>query len=95
MTGLKITEAGTVQFPMVRHAAEIGWTPLTPQEALARRGGTGGMLFRGELETARRRFNPWMADDTSRSTIERLSAAAHHRRQPRHACLAARRAAGV
>ena len=74
MTDLKITEAGTVQFPMVRHAAEIGWTPLTPKEALARRGGTGGMLFRGELEAALRRFNPWMADDAVRSMIERLEA---------------------
>ena len=27
MTALGITESGTVQFPMVRHAAEIGWTP--------------------------------------------------------------------
>ena len=45
MTDLKITEAGTAQFPMVRHAAEIGWTPLAPQEALALRGGTSGMLF--------------------------------------------------
>ena len=39
MTEPGITEAGTAQFPMVRHAAEIGWTPLTPQEALARRHG--------------------------------------------------------
>ncbi len=74
MTESGITEAGTVQFPMVRDAAEIGWTPLTPQEALARRGGTGGMLFRGELETTLRRFNPWMTDDAVRSTIERLEA---------------------
>ena len=74
MTDLKITEASTVQFPMVRHAAEVGWTPLTPQEALARRGGTGGMLFRGELEAALRRFNPWMNDDAVRSTMERLEA---------------------
>ena len=28
MTALKIGEAGTVQFPMVKHAAEIGWTPV-------------------------------------------------------------------
>ena len=74
MTEPGITEAGTVQFPMVRHAAKAGWTPLTPQEALARRGGMGGMLFRGELETALRRFNPSMADDAVRSTIERLEA---------------------
>ena len=74
MTDLKITEAGTAQFPMVRHAAEVGWTPLTPQETLTRRGGTGGMLFRGELGAALRRFNPWMTDDAIRSTIERLEA---------------------
>ena len=43
MTELNISEAATVQFPMVRHATEIGWTPLTPQEALARRGGEAGL----------------------------------------------------
>ena len=74
MTDLKITEAGTAQFPMVRHAAEVGWTPLTPQAALALRGGTSGMLFRGELEAALGRFNPWMTHDTSRSVMERLEA---------------------
>ena len=36
-----ITEAATVQFRMVRHAAEIGWTALSPQDALAMRGGNG------------------------------------------------------
>lgn len=69
-----ITEAATVQFPMVRHAAEVGWTPLTSQEALARRGGASSMLFRGDLEAALRRFNPWMTADAVRSTIERLEA---------------------
>ena len=34
---LKISEAGTVQFPMVRHAAEIGWTTITPDDARAKR----------------------------------------------------------
>ena len=27
MTALNITEAATVQMPMVRHAAEVGWAP--------------------------------------------------------------------
>ena len=27
MTALNITEAATVQMPMVRHAAEVGWGP--------------------------------------------------------------------
>jgi len=74
MTELNISEATTVQFPMVRHAAEIGWTPLTPREALARRGGEAGMLFRAEIEEALGRFNPWMTADTIRATVEKLEA---------------------
>ena len=72
MTTLHITEASTVQMPMVRHAVEVGWVPVSPQEALARRGGTAGVLFRGEAETALRRFNPWLSDDAVRGVVERL-----------------------
>ena len=74
MTELKITEAGSVQFPMVRHAAEIGWTPLSPSDALALRGGESGLLFRGVLEEALRRFNPWMTDVAVRSVVENILA---------------------
>ena len=72
MPELKITEANTVQMPMVRHAAEVGWTPVAPEEALAHRGGPAGLLFRGELEGALRRFNPWLTGDAVRGVIERL-----------------------
>ena len=74
MTELNITEAGSAQFPMVRHAAEIGWTPLSPSNALAMRGGEAGLLFRSEVESALRRFNPWMKEDAVRSVIENLQA---------------------
>ena len=74
MTDLTITEAGSVQFPMVRHAAEIGWTPLPPQAAARKRGGEAGMLFRDEVEGALERFNPWMTADTIRATVEKLEA---------------------
>ena len=74
MTELKITEAGSVQFPMVRHAAEIGWTPLSPSDALAMRGGESGLLFRGVLEEALRRFNPWMTEEAIRSVVENIQA---------------------
>ena len=74
MTESKITEAGSVQFPMVRHAAEIGWTPVRPVDALAMRGGEAGLLFRGVLEEALRRFNPWLADDAVRSVVENIQA---------------------
>ena len=72
MTAFHITEASTVQMPMVRHAAEIGWTPVWPQDALARRGGPAGLLFRGELEEALHRLNPWLNANAARSVIERL-----------------------
>ena len=38
MAELKISEAGTVQFPMVLHAEEVGWRPLPPSAATLKRG---------------------------------------------------------
>ena len=74
MTELHITEAGAVQFPMVRHATGVGWKPLPPRDALAMRGGETGLLFRGVLERALRRFNLWMTDATVHSIVENLQA---------------------
>ena len=74
MSDLKISEAGTVQFPMVKHAAEIGWTPIGPEVAKQKRGGEAGMLLRDELEAKLREFNPWLTDDAIRSIIETLDA---------------------
>ncbi len=74
MSTLKISEAGTVQFPMVKHAVEIGWTPLTPEMAKEKRGSDALMLFRDELATKLATFNPWMSSDAIRSVIETLDA---------------------
>ena len=74
MTEFNITESGSVQFPIVRHAAEIGWTPLSPSDGLAMRGGEAGLLFRSVLEEALHRFNPWMTDDAIRSVVENIQA---------------------
>ena len=74
MTEISITEAGSVQFPMVSHAAEIGWTRLSPTDALAMRGGEAGLLFRSVLEDALHRFNSWMTDDAVRSVVENIQA---------------------
>jgi type I restriction enzyme, R subunit len=71
---LKISEAGTVQFPMVKHAAEIGWTPISPEVAKQKRGGEAGMLLRDELEAKLAQFNPWLTADAARSIIETLDA---------------------
>ncbi|MBP1870722.1 type I restriction enzyme R subunit [Ensifer adhaerens] len=74
MSELKISEAGTVQFPMVKHAVEIGWAPLTPDVAKQKRGGEAGMLLRDELEEKLSQFNGWMSKDAIRSVIETLDA---------------------
>jgi type I restriction enzyme R subunit len=74
MTDITITEADSVQFPMVRHAAEIGWTPLSPHAAVRKRGGEAGMLFRAEVEEALERLNPWMTTAAIRATVEMLEA---------------------
>ena len=74
MAELKISEAGSVQFPMVAHAAAIGWTAIPPDVAKQKRGGEAGMLFRDELEAVLARFNPWLSADAIRQLIEKLEA---------------------
>ena len=71
---LKISEAGTVQFPMVKHAVEIGWTPITPEDARAIRGGEAGTFFRDVLEAKLTAFNPWLSSAAVRSIVETLDA---------------------
>ena len=71
---LKISEAGSVQFPMVDHAVEVGWTPLTPVEALFRRGDESARMFRGVLEQKILAFNRWLSAEAARSIVETLDA---------------------
>ena len=74
MSDLEISEANSVQFPMIRHAAEVGWTPLPPQAALSKRGSEAGMLFHDEVEAALHRCNPWLGDEAVRAAVERIEA---------------------
>lgn len=71
---LLISEAGSVQFPMVDHAVEVGWTALTPVEALYRRGDDSARMFRGVLEQKILAFNPWLSAAAARSVVETLDA---------------------
>jgi len=71
---LKISEAATVQFPMAKHAAEIGWNAIAPTDALARRGGEAGTFLRELLEQKIAEFNPWLATDAVRSVVETMDA---------------------
>lgn len=71
---LSISEIGSVQFPMVRHATEIGWTTLTPVDARAKRGGDAGTFLRDVLEAKLAAFNPWLTADALRAIVETLDA---------------------
>src|SRR6266849_3207024 len=51
-------ENRSVQFPLVKYAAEIGWTLLPADEALKMRKGESGMLLRGVLREQLRALNP-------------------------------------
>ncbi len=74
MTTLRISEAISAQFPMVAHADEIGWTPLTPEDAEAKRGGTTGMYLPHELESKLIEFNPWLSESAARAIVDTLEA---------------------
>lgn len=74
MTTLKINEGYTVQFPMVKHVAEVGWTVLTPAEAEAKRQGRANMLFRDDVEAKLLEFNPWLNDDQARAIVDTIEA---------------------
>jgi type I restriction enzyme R subunit len=74
VTTLEINEAFTVQFPMVKHAVEIGWTPLTPAEAEAKRQGRANMLFRDDLEAKLLAFNTWLSEDQARAIVDTIDA---------------------
>jgi type I restriction enzyme, R subunit len=74
MTILKVGEASSVQFPMVEHAIEVGWVPLTPQEAVYMRGGDAGNFLRGTLINKLAAFNAWLGDDGVRGVLDALEA---------------------
>jgi len=74
VTTLSISEATSVQFPMVKHASEIGWTVLTPEEAEGLRRGRANMLFTEVLESKLLEFNPWLTEDQARTVVESIEA---------------------
>jgi type I restriction enzyme R subunit len=74
LTTLSISEAVSVQFPMVKHASEVGWTTLTPEEAEVKRHGRAGMIFVDVLEDKLRELNPWLREDQARAIVESIEA---------------------
>src|ERR1700730_5101809 len=68
-------EAGTVQFPLVKHAEEIGRAVISKKEALHRRRGEAGVFFYKDLEDALLRLNPRIVtSDNVQGIIQRMEA---------------------
>src|SRR5580704_5952808 len=75
MSRLSISESCSVQFPMVKHAIEIGWTPLPPEIARQKRNSDGGMFLLDDLAERLLALNPWLQTrENVRAIIERLEA---------------------
>ena len=69
------SERSTVQNPLIRYAQEAGWTYLKPEDALAQRGGDGGMLLRETFLAQAQRLNQGVVD---RSRAEELTKRLEH-----------------
>ncbi len=74
MSTLKIAEGYSVQFPMVKHVAEIGWAAMTPAEAEAKRHGRANMLFRDDFEAKLLELNTWLSEDQARAIVDTIDA---------------------
>src|SRR5205823_4432752 len=67
------SEAATVQFPLVRHASDVGWSVVSKEDALRKRGGEQGLFFYDELRDALLRLNPDLVTaDNVQSLISRM-----------------------
>jgi len=51
-------ESTTVQSPLLRYAAEAGWTPIPPSDAVKLRQGEAGTMFYGLVEKTLLKLNP-------------------------------------
>ena len=70
------SEAGTVQFPLIRHAEAAGWTAVSETVALGKRRGEEGAFFYDELEAALLRLNPGVVTgDNVQAVIQRMESA--------------------
>ncbi len=69
------SEANTVQLPFVEHAREVGWQPVSKNDALRLRGGEAGVFFYEVLRAKLIELNPGLVStDNVQSIIERMEA---------------------
>lgn len=67
------SERRTVQNPLIRYATEVGWTYLSPEDALRLRRGEAGLVLHEVLARQLQRLNPGVVDaQKAEEVIKRL-----------------------
>jgi type I restriction enzyme, R subunit len=66
-----LTEARSVQDPLVRYASEVGWQEVAQEEALKLRGGETGLIFRDVLRGRLLALNHGIVDESNVEPILR------------------------
>jgi type I restriction enzyme, R subunit len=66
-----LTEAHSVQDPLVRYAGEVGWKEISQEGALCLRGGETGLIFRGLLREKLLLLNAGSVDESGVDAILR------------------------
>lgn len=67
-----MTERSSVQNPMLRYAEQIGWSHVSPSEALVLRGGETGLYFTDLLKSQILQLNPFVDAETASEIMRRL-----------------------
>ena len=74
MSQIKISEAKSVQFPMVKHASAVGWGTTHTRGSRRHASRAGQHAVPQVLEDKLRQFNPWLSEDQARAIVESIEA---------------------
>lgn len=64
-------EKGLVQNPLIKYATDIGWTYVSPAEAVALRGGETGIVFKEVCITQLQKLNSFMTQQLAEDLIKK------------------------
>jgi type I restriction enzyme R subunit len=67
-------ERSSVQNPLIKYATEIGWTYISPEEALALRGGETGIVFKDIFISQLQKLNDFLTQPLAEGLIKKIEA---------------------
>jgi type I restriction enzyme R subunit len=66
-------ERAAVQNPLIRYAAEVGWTYISAEQCLALRGGDSGLILKDIFVKQVIKLNPFMIPELAVELSKKLS----------------------